>query len=233
MAVKKRYITVFSLTAFAVLLSQFPASWAGKLAAPDLPVTLGGTLWNGYVPSINAVPPIAFKTSPAGLFSSAPLVTFSGSGNGLSIEGAAEPDHIRALALNGDAVFLGHIDGRLSNLMGRFNLSAKNFKFSGDCADTSGQVSTDILARNAGLWRWTGPPLSGPVTCKDGVITSTLSGNIPGQSVEAILKIIPDGRYQIRAVINTNTPEAGLVLPLYGFEAQGERFTMNEAGRWM
>ncbi len=233
MASKKRYMALFALTAFAACISQFPASWAGKIAAPDLPVTLGGTIWKGYVPNINAMPPITFKTSPTGLISSAPLVTFSGSGNGLFIEGAAEQDHIKTLNLKGDAVFLGRIDGRLSNLMGQFNLSASNIEFSGDCAQVSGQVSTDILASNTRLWRWTGPPLSGPVTCENGTLTTTLSGNIPGQSVEAVLRIMPDGRYQIRAVINTNTPEAGLVLPLYGFEAQGERYTMNEAGRWM
>jgi len=137
------------------------------------------------------------------------------------------------LTLQGDALFLGQIDGRLSNLTGVFELAARNIRFNGDCTDVAGQVSTDILTQNEALWQWRGPPLSGPITCENDVLTTTLSGNIPGQSVEAVLKIIPDGTYQIRAVINTNTPEAGLVLPLYGFEAQGERYTMNEAGRWM
>lgn len=233
MAFKKRYIVLCALMALGVVVSQFPASWAAKITAPELPVKLGGTIWDGYVPSVNAVPPIAFKTSLAGLVTNAPVVKFSGSSNGLILNGAAETDRITELELKGNAIFLGQIDGRLANLMGRFDLTAANLNVSGDCADVSGQVSTDILARNTALWRWTGPSLSGPITCENGILTSTLSGNIPGQSVEAILKVIPDGRYQLRAVINTNTPEAGLVLPLYGFENQGERFTMNEAGRWM
>ena len=233
MAIKKRYIALSALTALSVLVTHFPASWAGKLAAPKLPVKLGGTIWNGYVPSINAMPPIRFETSLTGLLNDDPVVKFFGSGNGLNIEGTAEADHIKTLSFKGDAVFLGQIDGRLANLRGRFDMTASQLNFSGDCAEVTGRVSTDILSSNSALWRWTGPPLSGPITCENGILTSTLSGNIPGQSVETVLKIIPDGTYQIRAVINTNTPEAGLVLPLYGFENQGERYTMNEAGRWM
>lgn len=224
---------MWTLTALGVLISQFPAKWAGKIAAPDLPVAIGGTIWDGHVPAMNALPAIGFKTSLRGLITDAPAATFDGSGNGIFITGTAETDQITALDINGEAVFLGQIDGRLSNLLGQFNLSVSKLNLYGDCKTVSGRVSTNILARNRALWRWTGPPLSGPITCENGVLTAALLGNIPGQSVEAILRVMPDGTYQIRAVINTNTPEAGLVLPLYGFEAQGERYTMNEAGRWM
>lgn len=233
MAFKKRYILAGLATALAAAFSQFPASWIAPLTGMNLPVKPGGTLWEGYVPAINAVPPIKFKTRLAGLVTEAPLLEFGGNGNGLSVKGTAERDQISVLTLQGDALFLGQIDGRLSNLTGVFELAARNIRFNGDCTDVAGQVSTDILTQNEALWQWRGPPLSGPITCENDVLTTTLSGNIPGQSVEAVLKIIPDGTYQIRAVINTNTPEAGLVLPLYGFEAQGERYTMNEAGRWM
>jgi len=233
MAFKKRYIVLAALTAIGVLISQFPAKTAKSLIAPEVPVTLGGTIWDGYVPPLNALPAISFQTSFMGLFTDAPAAQFHGNGNGLSIKGSAETDRIDTVELTGDARFLGQIDGRLRNLSGRFDLAAANIRFDGNCDEVSGQVSTDILARNAALWQWRGPPLSGPITCENGVLTAALLGNIPGQSVEAVLKILVDGSYQIRAVINTNTPQAGLVLPLYGFEAQGERFTMNEAGRWM
>jgi hypothetical protein len=233
MAFKKRYIGLALAIFAAVGLTQFPAKWAATLAGVDLPVTLGGTVWNGYAPSINAVPPIQFKTSPSGFFNESSLLTFTGAGNGVSINGRADYNKIEEINVTGDASFLGQIDGRLSNLSGRFDMKARELKIDGGCDGASGVISTDILARNTRLWQWTGPPLSGPITCEQGVLTSILSGQIPGQSVEAVLKILPDGTYQIRAVINTNTPQAGVVLPLYGFEAQGERFTMNEAGRWM
>ena len=233
MAFKKRYIALPLLTALGVCISQFPASWAVKLAGAGVPVTLGGTVWKGFVPSLRALPPITFDTAPMGLFTKAPLVAFNGRGNGISIEGKAERSSLTALKIAGDASFLGEIDGRMSNLMGQFNVNVDTLRFDKDCSGVSGRITTDILARNAALWRWTGPALSGPIECIGGVLTSTLSGNVPGQSVEAVLKIMPSGTFQIRAVINTNTPEAALVLPLYGFEGQGERFTMNESGRWM
>jgi hypothetical protein len=232
MKLRKRYIGVGALIGLGVLLSQFPASWAAGLSGAQLPVTPGGTVWKGYIPAIAALPPVSFKTSPMGVFSDAPLATFDGSGNGLSIQGAAEANRITSLKLKGDAIYLGQIDGRFGNLLGQFTLAANELQFDGNCEAVSGQVSTDILTQNRASWQWAGPSLSGPITCEDGVLTTTLSGNIPGQSVEAVLKVSPDGNWQLRAVINTNTPEAGLVLPLYGFEGQGERFTMNEAGRW-
>ncbi len=233
MASRMRSILLHLFCILVVAIARFPASWAGKMVAPELAVKLGGTIWNGYVPSINAVPPIKFTTSPLGLFTKASVIDFSGAGNGISIKGDADKNALKNLTLTGDAVFLGQIDGRMKNLLGRFDMSVRDLPLNGSCEGVSGTVSTDILTRNSSLWQWAGPPLSGPVSCENSVVTTTLSGNIPGQSVEAVLKIMPDGNYQIRAVINTNTPEAGLVLPLYGFESQGERFTMNEAGRWM
>lgn len=233
MTFQKRYLVLACLSMVTALLSQFPASWAAKLAGLPPAVKLGGVVWNGYVPPINAVPPIRYKTRLGGLFGDTPLIEFNGSGNGLSLDGTAKLNKVSQLTLRGDAFFLGQIDGRLSNLQGVFNLNARDIKFNGDCDGVSGQISTDILTRNKALWQWEGPALSGPITCENGILTSTLSGNIPGQSVEAVVKIIADGTFQIRAVINTNTAEAGLVLPLYGFEAQGERYTLNEAGRWM
>ena len=222
-----------ALLVLGIAIARFPANWAAKVALPDVPITLGGTIWNGFVPPINAVPPIKFTTKPIGLLTDAPVLEFSGAGNGISINGEANQNELTRVTMTGDAVFLGQIDGRMKNLMGRFDMVVGNLPLGGNCEGVSGTVSTDILTRNAALWQWKGPPLSGPVTCENDILTSTLSGNIPGQSVEAELKIMPDGNYQIRAVINTNTPQAGMVLPLYGFETQGERYTINEAGRWM
>lgn len=238
MGFKKRHIVLATAIVLAVLIDQFPANLAKNMLAPKSPVTLGGTIWDGYVPSLNALPPISFKTSLVGLFTDAPLAEFSGNGNGLSILATAERDMIKRLELTGDARFIGQIDGRMANLLGRFDVTAANVRFDGTCgepssAQVSGNVSTDILTKNTALWQWSGPPLSGPISCDNGVLTASLLGNIPGQSVEAVLKVLPDGTYQIRAVINTRTPQAGLILPLYGFEAKGERYTMNESGRWM
>ena len=202
MAFKIRYIWLTALLVLGIAIARFPANWAAKVALPDVPITLGGTIWNGFVPPINAVPPIKFTTKPIGLLTDAPVLEFSGAGNGISINGEANQNELTRVTMTGDAVFLGQIDGRMKNLMGRFDMVVGNLPLGGNCEGVSGTVSTDILTRNAALWQWKGPPLSGPVTCENDILTSTLSGNIPGQSVEAELKIMPNGNYQIRAVIN-------------------------------
>jgi len=147
-AFKKRYILAGLATALAAVFSQFPASWIAPLTGMNLPIKPGGTLWDGYVPAINAVPPIKFKTRLAGLVTETPLLEFGGNGNGLFVTGTADRDQISVLTLQGDAVFLGQIDGRLSNLTGVFDLAARNIRFNGDCTGVSGQVSTDILTQN-------------------------------------------------------------------------------------
>ena len=216
---------------------HFPASWAFKFARPHLPVStsalsVGGTIWNGQVYGIEGLTLTRFTLSPKAMFNKSTLVTIDAQGNDISIQANAGLKQINALTLKGSARFLGQIDGRLSNLSGQFNLDAKNLSLDGECGDTTGTVSTDILARNNALLNWQGPELSGPIRCEDGVLLTTLSGHIPGQSVEATLKVMPSGQYRIRAVINTNQPRAGLFLPLYGFEKKGERYTLVEAGTW-
>lgn len=233
MSIKKRYIALGLLAFAAAAVAHFPAKWAAAATAPELPAVMAGTVWKGHIERLNGLPPIAFKISPLALLRGAAPVSFNGDGNGISIAGEAGIGRVDTLTINGNALFLSQIDNRLSALSGEFTLDATDLGFDGNCEKTRGTVKTDILTRNASVWLWKGPTLSGPITCENNVLSAVLSGTIPGQSVEAILKVFVNGSYQIRAVINTNTAEAGLVLPLYGFEQKGERFTLNEQGRWM
>ncbi len=234
---KKRYPILAVVGVLCAVLMHFPASWAFKFARPYLPastdaLSVGGTIWNGQIKGIEGLPLIRFTVSPKAVFGKSDLVKIDARGNDISVQGNAGIKQINALIIKGSARFLGQVDGRLSNLSGRFDVEAKALAFGGDCSDTTGTVSTDILAQNFALWNWRGPELSGPIRCEDGDLLATLSGHIPGQSVEATVKVMPSGQYRIRAVINTNERRAGLFLPLYGFERKGERYTLVEAGKW-
>ncbi len=238
---KKRYPILAIGGVLCALLIHFPASWAFKFARPYLPaeadaLSVSGTIWDGQVQGIKGLsqtrftlsPPFSAKTG----FNKFPLASLDAQGDDISVKANAGIKHINALSVKGSARFLGQVDGRLSNLSGQFNLDAKDLAIDGECGDTTGTVTTDVLAQNFALWHWQGPKLSGPIRCENGALLATLSGHVPGQSVEATLKVMPSGQYQIRAVINTNERRAGLFLPLYGFEKKGERYTLTEAGKW-
>lgn len=230
---KRHYIAAGLLALTAALISRFPASWAAQLAAPDVNASYGGTIWDGHIRGLNGLPPVAFRLSPKAALTQDPLLTFWGHGNGISINGTASHAAIQSLSLTGQASFLTQMDSRLLGLSGDFSVTAKHIGFDASCeADTAGTLITDILANNTQRLGWTGPHLTGPLRCEGGDLTASLSGNSPGQALEATLKVITNGTFQIRAIVNSNHPKAALVLPLYGLEQRGERFTMTEAGKW-
>lgn len=229
----KLYITAALISGAAAAVSHFPASWAAKAMLPNAPAKFSGSLWNGHVRGLGALPPIGFSISPLALLIGKSGINFNGSGGGIAIKGAGSRAQVTDLLVSGNAAFLSQIDARLSGLSGQFSVNAANIRTNGTCSETArGQVSTNILSQNGAALGWTGPELSGPIVCEDGELTATLSGTSPGQTIEAKVKVLTNGSYQLRFVVNSSDPRAGLVLPLYGFETRGERYTLTEAGSW-
>jgi hypothetical protein len=229
----KLYITAALIGGAAAVAAHFPASWAAKATYVDTPAQFGGSLWNGHVRGLGALPPIRFSLSPAALITRKGGITFDGSGGGVTIRGAGSPASVSDLSIAGDAAFLSQIDSRLSGLSGRFSVNVVGLKTDGTCSEaTRGQLRTNILSQNGGALGWTGPDLSGPITCEGGDLSAIMSGESPGQTIEAKIKVLMDGSFQLRFVVNSSDPRAGLVLPLYGFETRGERYTLTEAGSW-
>ena len=74
--------------------------------------------------------------------------------------------------------------------------------------------------------------LSGPLRCEDDDIIAELSGAENGQTIQAILRLKIDGAYRVDFSVRTSQPEAGIVLPLYGFEKRGGEFYLTEQGKW-
>ncbi len=230
--------------AFIALVTCFPLSWVGPKALPET-LTLEntrykGTVWKGVVEKLRDVDSVAYSLHPLKLFSAQPPIKARLNATGLNVEGMLSRKRAQGLSMQIDVSALPIPDPRLRGLAGRVDIRVidAQWKMSGECRNISGQVRTDVLMRNRGLFNWTGPELRGPISCgENGQFQFTLSGRDDAQKINAFISISSDGQYKTDMSVITQDPQAALALPLFGFtekarNADGLEFRLLEQGRW-
>jgi len=210
---RKRYIFLGCLSAFAALISQLPLSW---VAPHFLPAGVGqnigysGTVWNGQVKGLDYIGTANFQVNPKALVSGGLPLTFVSQSPKLPTR-----------------------DGRLKELAGNVNIQLSELQMKeGSCAFAKGKASTDFLSLNRSRWRWQGPILEGPISCEEGDLVVNLAGRENRQIIRADLRLSQNGSYGANITVQTDQAEAGVVLPLYGFEKQGRQYKLTEQGQW-
>jgi len=195
---RKRYILLGGLSAFAALMSQLPLSWIGPHFVPEgvgQNIGYSGTIWDGQVSGLDYIGTANFQLRPKALFGGELPLSFA----------TQSPANIQ--------------------------ISELQIKDDG-CAFAQGQVSTDFLALNRSRWQWQGPMLTGPISCEGGDLLVNLSGRENRQIIRADLRLSKSGSYSANITVQTDQAEAGVVLPLYGFEKQGRQYKLTEQGQW-
>ena len=220
--------------ALAGLIVQLPLSWVGgavpKSAFPN-PLTFTGTTWNGQVSGLPLSGPLAIQTRPSQLLSGVP-VTFESQSPGITLRGEAGSKQLKNLSYRAEFSRLPITDGRLVGLAGMIDVIVNDAGFGDGCETLTGNIRTDVLTRNQARLRWAGPEVSGPLTCEKGEILATLSGRDARTDINAIVHINMDGNYRLEATVISQDPEAGALLPLYGFQASGNQYSLTEQGQW-
>ncbi len=112
------------------------------------------------------------------------------------------------------------------------DLVVETARVSKSCEAATGTIRTDVLKRNKARFQWQGPELSGPINCENGEIVATLSGQDSRTEIEAVARINLSGSYRLETSVSSRDPEAAALLPLYGFQRSGGRFTLTEQGQW-
>ena len=234
---RKRYIFLAGLGAVAALTSQLPLSWVAPSFIP--PEGLGqniqysGTVWNGRVSGLDYLGAANFKLSPKAFITEELPLSFTTHSSAMTLSGQASRNQLKDVRFNGTLAKLPTRDGRLKELAGQVNIRVSDLKLQdGGCAAATGQSSTDFLTANLSRWQWRGPRLAGPISCEGGDLIANLSGQENGQIIRADLRLSPDGRDAANVTVKTDQAEAGVVLPLYGFEATGREYKLTEQGQW-
>lgn len=233
-------ITVVIIAGLSALAAQLPAGPVLKYALGEsFPknATVAGTVWNGQIIGVDGFGPITYRTRPLRIFSAKPMAQMQTQMPGISISGSARPGKLSDLNFKGQVWTFSNVDPRLAGLRGDFEARIDSLEFdskniNAGCLSASGTVTTNVLAANRAQWSWTGPDLSGPISCEAGALTVALSGQEAGQDVNLTFSALPEGQYETRAQVKTDNPQAQNVLSLFGFTASGQTFTLNDAGRW-
>ena len=215
---------------------QLPLSW---LAPHFMPEGLGqninysGTVWDGQVKGLDYVGSANFRLSPQAFFNGGLPLSFASQSPAMSTSGQASKKQLKEVRFSGILAKLPTRDGRLKDLAGQVNIRVNELYIEeGGCGSAAGQVSTDFLALNQSRWQWQGPILSGPISCDRGDLLVNLSGRENRQTIRADLRLSENGRYSADIIVQTDQLEAGVVLPLYGFEKQGREYKLTEQGQW-
>ncbi len=234
-----RALTVIAAVGVALcaVIVHFPSAWAAGLFAPDeikSRAKFTGTIWRGaIIPNADiGVGAIAYSVDAKTLLSRENYITFSSDGTP-QISGKGSQRKLSQFRLTGPLQSFKPSDPRFAGFLGDIDIEMSDFTFDPFCASGSGTARTDILARNTDYLGWSGPKLSGPVTCREeGLLMAQLSGAKGGSRIEVTLQLSGNGTY--RADIVTINPDAEIMpyLQSFGFRGNGQSLTLSETGNW-
>jgi len=197
-----------------------------KTFAPGL--DMRGSMWRGSVTGLPVFGIANLKISPLSR-----SVEFESGQGGNYVSGVLSLSKVEDLDFRMDVSTVPFTDGRLQGLRGEFSALISELNIAEQsCQSAIGTARTDVLQRNGGKIQWTGPELSGPIRCEDGAVVAELSGKDAQQTINALVKLVPDGTYRADINVRTVRVEADAVLPLFGFSRSGQNFVLTEQGKW-
>ena len=229
-----RWVFPALLSGVVALVAFFPMRWAAgwvlpdnvKTIAPDL--EMRGTIWQG---SVSGLP--LFGTANLKLRPLAQKLELQSGQDRNYLAGVVSTSEAKDIALYVDIATVPFTDGRLQGLRGDFIAQISDMQIlEQSCQSAMGTARTDVLQRNGGKIQWTGPELTGPIRCEDGVLVADLSGRDAQQTITALIKLMPDGLYRADVSVRTIRVEADAILPLFGFSRSGQNFVLTEQGKW-
>jgi len=245
----RRYILFALLWASVCGIVFIPARWAATLL-PDsakvniVPQSISGTLWNGQakilLPKTSWPMSATYKAHAGAALFGRPYAKMQLSGTGFTARGNAGiwgQNNIRLKDSTAEFSIaqLPVGDPRFAGLLGQVFLTLDDLNIKNGCKAASGQARTNVLTANKTRWQWTGPPLSGPISCDNDAVLAALRGSDADYNVAINLRIYPDGIYGVDVTVNpkgTPPPELGIVLGLLGFETDADgRSQLKEKGQ--
>lgn len=231
------YAALSLIIAIVAAITMAPVGFIMKqVSASDARIQYAsaqGSVWNGKVRDIRygiqSVGDAEIKTSGlallTGKLSSDIRLTGSGlNGRGQVAAGFGGDVTIRNMRVLGSTADLINITPEVRDLAGEFTIDVRQAELKDNaCTSAQGTVWTDILTRMERRYRWTGPELSGPISCENGQVVIALSGqNADGENVSARLEISLDATGNFLADVTTTSRDTIQALTLLGFEFQGD-----------
>ena len=216
-----------------------PARWAAALL-PDsakahiIPDSVSGSIWQGQA---KVLPPkttwpieAIYKINPLSALIARPYAKTQLSGYGFRAGGlfgvwGSSRMKLKEVTADFQISQLPISDPRFSGLSGQIFLTFDDLNIKNGCQSAAGQARSDILTANEQSWQWTGPILSGPISCDGEAVLAALRGRNNDYDVALDLRLYADGVYGVDVTLTPIGSDKGrgadgfgFVLGLLGFE---------------
>ena len=231
----RRFIFLIALWALICLVMFAPVRWALAFAPDEaraqlVPESVRGTIWRGqgaaFLPKTQWPVTLNYRINPFKAALNQPFANLAFSGPGLSGSGDIGRTGGKDIKAEFELGQLPISDRRVKNVSGNVFITLDQLKMNPNCKEAQGQVRTNILASNASSWQgWSGPILSGPISCDGDNVLARLTGGDKDIDVMVDLRLTPEGRYDVDMQLRPQTilPNGlGFILSALGFEEQAD-----------
>lgn len=231
-------LVIIAVVSFAVsLAAYFPLgvalNWASLDEAGIKHGGAQGTIWRGalFDVEIDGAPlgQISFNALPRQYRGGLLPVHFEVAGPGLSASGAAVVGlgaemRVRDTVLDVDLQRSPMVHPALQAGPARLSVTIEEAAFGEEgCLEVKGWAVSNVLEVGFERWRWRGPQLEGPVSCRDGSVHVSLEGAQGAERVRADFTLGRGGVQQFSADVETADP--GVTFALISLD-----FTLSEDG---
>lgn len=223
------------LWALVCLVMFAPARWTlgfvpDQARAHLVPDSVRGTIWRGqgaaFLPKTQWPIALSYQINPFKAVMNQPFAKLVFSGDGLNGSGHVGRTGGKDIKAEFELSQLPIADRRVKNIAGNVFITLDQLKMLPECKAAQGQVRTNILASNAASWQgWSGPILSGPISCDGDNVRASLKGADKDIDITVDLRLSPERRYDVDMQLRPKTilpDQLGFILSALGFEEQDD-----------
>lgn len=244
------HVLLFLLVFLSVGIARAPLSFvmdrieSGQPALKHL--VASGSIWNGDVAGLRFGPQsfgnLSLRTQLTALLRGRWKTRFELTGGAIAgrgqlsvgLDNSLLMQDVRVSGATGELIGLRP---EIRSLDGRFTFDIAQLSLKGQkCVSASGTVWTDILSKLESRWRWKGPELIGPLTCRNGRLFVEMIGEgEQSELVSVTLDLGLNNTADFEAKITNPPDDVAQAASLLGFVYNGTsaityRFRLDAAG---
>lgn len=234
-------VVLVALVFIGAIVARLPLSLVTERAA--LPVELGrvtGTLWSGSIEGIEVNDDevgdadVSLRFFP--LLTGKAVADVALSGRGIEAAGEVSFNGTTIVAKDAAGVFdlarFGMVDAFGQTLRGTVETRIDRLVFSTaeGCREASLSVTTDAVSRSLGVYASEPFELSGEGRCDGDALVVPLSGKSADATIDAEVRVTPDGRYSSTLAVIPTDQRFGVLLERAGFARDGDAYKAVRSG---
>lgn len=236
------FVVLFIVLATGVGVAFFPLSWTASFLAQN---TRGfsyneatGSIWSGKLTNVQyrtqRLGDVSFHLDAIKLFGGKLGAKVAFETADLAMDGSFAYgifDHsgeLTAMTLKGRTARIPGLPATLQVIPGDFRVELESARLTkdGGCTGVAGKIWTDMLAKGSEQLGWTGPEISGPVSCDAGRFKADARGAAAnGDTAEAKVDIGAELKGGVQATVTTKDQLNPSKMAQAGFQS-------TQPGRW-